>query len=713
MGFETKKAYCRLCTASCAIDVDVEDGRVVAVRGTKADPLSGGYTCMKGRDLPDSVHADGRLRTALKRRADGSFEEIPTSQALDEIAKRLTAIREKYGPRAIASFCGTAAYSNSATIAVVKAWHRAVGSINNFSTMTVDQPAKVVVPGRVGAWGGGWHTFASADVVMSIGNNPIVSGLTLPGGPPGWNPSHTVREAIKGGLKLIVVDPRKTQLAKLAHLHLQIRPGEDPTLLAGMIRIVLAENLHDEKFCAQHVGGLELLKRHVEPFTPEYVADRVGISTEELLEAARLFARGPRGCVSSGTGPDMAPHSCLTEHLITSLNSICGRWNREGDRVPNPGVLQPDWPRLAQAIPPDMLPELFQLGEGPKSRVRDLQRVCDEMPSCTLAEEILTPGEGQIRALITVGGNPAVALPDQNRTLRALDDLELSVCVDIAMTPTARRADYVLPAKHHLEREDVTEFMDMFFEVPYAFYTQPVVEAGAEVLDDWEVFAGLAARMGDTIELDGGVIEGMPSKFEVLELIRPDTRIPMERVRDEAAEGKIFDELELFVDPPMEDLDARLELSPPGIGEELSEVRKEPTWSEVNEGRPQPFTHQMICSRLRNVANSVGQTQPNLRQDANRARLHPADLSALGIEDGERIRIANEQGSIEAIASGSEDIRSGVVSIAHCWGQDDGDAGDVATRGVNTNRLLRCDLEFDAITGQPRMSAVPVTICPA
>ena len=197
----------------------------------------------------------------------------------------------------------------------------------------------------------------------------------------------------------------------------------------------------------------------------------------------------------------MAPHSCLTEHLITSLNSICGRWNREGDRVPNPGVLQPDWPRLAQAIPPDMLPELFQLGEGPKSRVRDLQRVCDEMPSCTLADEILTPGEGQVRALITVGGNPAVALPDQNRTLRALDDLELGVCVDITMTPTARRADYVLPAKHHLEREDVTEFMDMFFEVPYAFYTQPVVEAGAEVIDDWEVFAGLAARMGDTIEL--------------------------------------------------------------------------------------------------------------------------------------------------------------------------------------------------------------------
>jgi anaerobic selenocysteine-containing dehydrogenase len=132
----------------------------------------------------------------------------------------------------------------------------------------------------------------------------------------------------------------------------------------------------------------------------------------------------------------------------------------------------------------------------------------------------------------------------------------------------------------------------------------------------------------------------------------------------------------------------------------------------MNAGRERPFTHQMISSRLRNVANSVGQTQANLRQDANRARLHPADLAALGIEDGDRIRIANGQGSIEAIASGSEDVRAGVVSIAHCWGQDDGDAGDVAGRGVNTNRLLRCDLEFDAITGQPTMSAVPVTISP-
>lgn len=237
--------------------------------------------------------------------------------------------------------------------------------------------------------------------------------------------------------------------------------------------------------------------------------------------------------------------------------------------------------------------------------MRGLERVCDEMPTCTLADEILMPGEGQIRALITVGGNPAVALPDQDRMLEALDSLELGVCVDIVMSPTARRADYVLPAKHHLEREDVTEFMDMFFEVPYAFYSQAVLEAAPDVLDDWEVFAGLAARMGDSIELDGETLEGTPSKFEVLQLTRPDTRIPWERVKDEASEGKIFEELELFVDPPMEDLEARLELSPPGIGEELSAVRDKPTLNEINASREAPFTHQMICSRLRNVANSV------------------------------------------------------------------------------------------------------------
>ena len=230
-----------------------------------------------------------------------------------------------------------------------------------------------------------------------------------------------------------------------------------------------------------------------------------------------------------------------------------------------------------------------------------------------------------------------------------------------------------------------------------------------------QVFAGLAERMGDTIELDGGVLEARSDQVRgATSSFGPTPASPWKGFATKPPKERSSTSSSYSSIRRWKDLEARLELSPPGIGDELREVRKQPTWSEMNAGRERPFTHQMISSRLRNVANSVGQTQANLRQDANRARLHPADLAALGIEDGDRIRIANGQGSVEAIASGSEDVRAGVVSIAHCWGQDDGDAGDVAvTRRQHQPASPAATSSSTAITGQPAMSAVPVTISPA
>jgi anaerobic selenocysteine-containing dehydrogenase len=408
----------------------------------------------------------------------------------------------------------------------------------------------------------------------------------------------------------------------------------------------------------------------------------------------------------------MAPHSCLTEQLISALNAVCGRYNREGDAIANPGVLAANLPRPAQAVAPALLPSMFRFGTGPRSRFRGLAQLCDELPTAALADEILEPGEGQVRALFCIGGNPALAVPDQRKMLRALESLDLFVCVDIALTATARRADYAIAARHPLERDDVTEFMDMFYEVPYAHYTTPVIEPEFDAVEDWEVFVELAKRMKTTIELPGGAVDvdARPTKLEVLKLIRPDTRVPLEEIREKDG-GRVFDAVAAVAAAPIPGLEARLDLAPEGICDELREVRAE-AFSAPGEG---PFPHRLICRRLRHVSNSVGQSFPEsaARGTTNPAYMNPADLEKLGIAAGDLVEIASAHDAILAVAEPTDEVQSGVVSMAHCFGDDPERDAEVRSLGCNTGRLIAVDRDYDPITGMAPQTAIPVAVRPA
>ena len=417
MPIETKRTFCRFCHASCAIEVDIDDNRVVAVRGDQADPIFGGYTCVKGRHLGDQHHHPDRLRTSLKRRPGGGFDEIPTSRALDEIAERLHAIVAEHGPRSVASYSGTAVYGNAVGLPSARAFHKALGSPSFYTSLTIDQPGKILVPLRHGSWAAGHQPFSTADVSLVIGQNVPVSLLGYPGGPTAVDPIVTVHEAKKRGWKLIVIDPRRTEMATSADLFLQVRPGEDPTLLAGLLRVILDEGRNDAEFCARWVRGLDDLHAAVRRFDVDHVAGQTGVDRDDIVLAARMFADGPRGSATCGTGPNMAPHGGLTEHLVTCLNTVCGRYPREGEVLANPGGIlgwkKPWAPPKAQAVSP--IPAALTSGEP--ARVRGLHTLIGEGPTAALPDEILEPGEGQIRALLTVGGNPVLAWPDQVKTV--------------------------------------------------------------------------------------------------------------------------------------------------------------------------------------------------------------------------------------------------------------------------------------------------------
>ncbi len=702
MSRETRRSFCRVCHAYCALEVDVEGGRVLAVRGDASDPVYGGYTCIKGRQLPEMLRHPERLTRSMARNGDGELEEIASQEALDRIAEQVGRIVETHGPRSVATYCGTHAFQNSVALAVAQAWHRGMASPSFYSSITIDQPGKFIAASRTGFWSAGTHGFEGSDVAMIIGCNTLVSQYAPVGGIPAFNPAKRLRDAQRAGMRVICVDPRRTEVARRADLHLQVRPGEDPTLLAGMIRLVLEQGLQDAAFCDSHVNGIEELRHAVAPFTPALVESRAGIAPDLLQRAVRIFASATRGIASTGTGPDMAPRPNLTEHLVIALNLLCGRVNREGEAVRNPGVLTPPLPRRAQVVGPRPA-----FGHGPRSRVRGLGQVIGEMPTAALSDEILEPGEGQVRALLCIGGNPLVAFPDQAKTARALGALELLVCVDAYLSATARRADFVLAPKLCLERPDVTWLTDTWYETPYAHYTPAVAEAPDDVIEEWELFTGLARRLGSTIELPGGVLplEPPPSKDEVLALATAGGRVPLDRVREHAG-GHVYEDIHVTVEAPRPGAQKRFELAPPGVLEELDDV--------VEESPDADFSHRLISRRLRHVYNSSGRHLEAIRAKGttNPAFMNPVDLEAIGVGSGDLVEIRSAHGAILGVAEAADDVPSGVVSMAHAWGDPDVGGKEVLEIGSSTNALVSNEHDFDPISGMARQSAIPVNVAP-
>lgn len=715
---ETRRSFCRVCHASCPIDVDVQlndpnypGGKVVAVRGVPEDPIFEGYTCIKGRQLPEQMHTPSRLRNSLRRSADGNFEKISGSDAFDDIAVRLRHIIDTYGPRAVASYTGTGGYQNALAVPVVRAWHQGFKSPSFYTSVTIDQPAKSTAPFRIGIWEAGFHDFTNANVLMAVGYNPMVSSYGAVGGLQGTNPFTVMRRAKKNGMKLIVVDPRRTELATFADVFLQIRPGEDPTLMAGLISIILAEGLHDHEFCEKHVGDLGAVERCVAPYTSAYVADRCGIAVEDLILAARMFAEGPRGTVGTGTGPNMAPHSSLTEHLSLVLNTICGRVNREGDKLESGYFLYPETPRRAQVH------AARSVVTGHPSRMRGLRGYRGEMPTATLAEEILEPGEGQIRALFVVGGNPAVAWPDQELTLRALKHLELLVVLDHRMTASAELAHYVIAPKLSLERADVPHLMDRWFRQPYTNYTPVTVQAHDDVHNEWEVFWELARRMETTIPLLGGDLptDRKPTDDEVIDLAYANSRMPMDEVRSNL--GKVHPELAMVVQPGDPGATAQFTVAPDDLMIELAAVRHELTGAEVFPGfTPEAFPYRLVSRRLKAVLNSLGTELSALRKSAgttNHAHMNPADMEELGLVDDDLITITSPHSAITGVVAAAKDVRRGVISMAHSWGGGSLTDEKVRDIGTPTSRLVSTVDGHDPTNGMVVLSAIPVRIARA
>ncbi|QTJ67613.1 molybdopterin-dependent oxidoreductase [Rhodococcus sp. ZPP] len=695
-----RTSFCRLCASSCGVLLDIEDGRITRVLGDAYHPISGGYTCPKGRRGGDLVHGPDRLTTSMRRTATGTHEPVPVAQATADIAGRLRAIVDRHGPDAVALFMGTQQNFAALTPPMARAWFRGTGSHKLFSTMTIDQSAKWVVAERMGTYLGGRQRFEDADVWLLAGTNPVVSGNGGDGdGAVVQNPSVTLRAARERGLKLIVVDPRRTETAALADIHLAPRPGTDAVLFAGLLHVVLTEHLHDADFCGRYTADLTALLDAVSDVTPTVVQGVCGVPADRIREAARVFAGGSRGMATSGTGLCMGPHSNLAEHLVAALNVVCGRYLREGERADDRAVLTRHQPARAEVAPPTRAYE-----HGFRSRIGGVRAIRGELPSGILADEILEPGPDRVRALIVSGGNPAAALPDRGKALRALRSLDLLVCVDPRMSDTARLADYVIAPTTMYERADHTVIMEPFFPRPFAQYTPAIVTAPPGVVDDWRFFLDLAAASGQPVKFAGRILDPAepPTSEQLLAMMTERGRVPFANLVA-APHGHLAGRSGAVVGRATEEgAGHRLTLMPEDVRDELHAAL-------MDKAVTTQFPFLLTVRRIREAVNSTGTRVPGLVPGgANPASLHPADLAALGIGDGQAVTVRSASGRLRATARADVTLARGSVSMTHCFGSVD-PREDV---GVNVNALTGTGEGVQSINAMPTMTAVPVAVEP-
>lgn len=727
-----EKSPCRSCAAYCPVDVVVDGGAVVKVEGNHDAPLYQGFICPKGRALTAMHNNPERLKTHLKRQPDGSFAPISSAQLVAEVSDKIAAVIAENGPSAVAAYLGGPGLEHQALGPLMTRFMSAIGSANLFNNATIDQPGLMIAPALHGTWAGGRMHPDSLDVFMIFGGNPVISKQYF-----AQHPGNQLKKLTTGCMKLIVIDPRRTETARRAAVHLQCIPGEDPTIIAGLIHLIIEMGAVDQAFVERNAQGLEQLTQAVRNFTPSYVAERAGIDEAKLREAAHIIATAKRGDFGSGTGPSMATRGTLMAYLMYCLQTLRGFWAQEGDVVVMPRVLFPQ--QLFKAQPNAPYPGW---GFGVKMRVRDLQQTAAGMPTGALPEEILTPGKGQIKALFLHSG-AMVTWPQEALVKEAFEALDLLIVHDVELSVTARMAHYIIATKMPFEipvMTQINELLSMFhpgygWVEPYGAYQPALFDPPAEfdVLEAWQIYYRVAQRLGLQLEYpsfldllglaardapaDGEAaatrlmdMEREPSTDELYEMMCEGSVVPLAKVK-EYPNGHLFDEARQIVGPRDIDCTARLELANPAMLEELAETRAEVVSERRKTNADYPYL--LIPRRIQNSTNAVNNADRSvLLKPYNPAYMNPEDLARLGLASGDRVEISSRHGSIIGFVEAEKDLRPGVLSMTHGFGGKAGDDYDPARDGANVNRLTSWTDDYDPYNGMPRMSAIPISVKP-
>jgi anaerobic selenocysteine-containing dehydrogenase len=731
----THHRICPFCEACCGLEITVAEGRVKRIRGHAADVFSRGYLCPKGVALKDLHEDPDRLRKPLIKR-DGRFVEATWDEAFAEIDRRLPPIIAKHGADSVALTLGNPVVHKAALLLYAPRLGRALGSKNVFSASTLDQMPKHLSSGLM------FGDFLSipvpdierTDFLLILGANPMVSNGSLWTVPNFRDKARALRA--RGG-RLVVVDPRRTETARVADEHIFIRPGSDVFLLLGMVQTLFAEKLVRLGRLAGHVVGVPLLESTVAGFAPEKVSARTGIPAETIRMLARSLASAKRGVVYGRVGTCTQEYGTLCSWLVDVLNILTGHFDEPGGAMfPKAAALQSN--------------TMGKPGSGKgivtgrrKSRVSGAPEVLGEFPMSCLAEEIQTPGDGEIKALITVSSNPALSSPNGERLSVAMDQLDFMVSVDVYLNETSRHADVILPGTSPLEDSHYDVAFSQLSYRNHARYSRPVFAHAADHPEEWQVMLRLIGiiqgksaaadlnQIDDELLMDDLRRTGGPYAEQIFKVVshrngverlldlglragpygdqfgmKPDG-LNLDKVKA-SEDGVDLGALEPRVPEVLRTPSGKIELAPAMLTDDL----KRPA---ADLDRPLPDLV-IVGRRQLHGNNSWMHNLPVLAKGAARciALVNPADATRLCIEDGGRARIAHNGRSIEAEVEITDEMMPGVVSLPHGWGHDQpGTELEVAAAnpGANLNALMD-ENRRDPLSGNAVLSGMEVEMTP-
>ena len=753
---ELRTSYrtCPFCEATCGVEVVTKGDDVVSVRGDADDVFSRGFICPKATGLKHLHEDPDRLRVPLVRhsgeplrRRSGELVEASWEEAFEETDRRLRAVIEAHGRDAVAVYLGNPNVHNLSATLYTVVWLKALGSRNVYSASTVDQMPKQV---SAGLMFGSMLSIPVPDVdrtdhLLMLGANPLVSNGSLLTAPDMRGRLRSLRE--RGG-RLVVVDPVRTRTAQVADEHHFIRPGADALLLFAIVHVLLGEGLARPGALERLCNGLAELGPLAEPFTPEAVAPACGIGAAQIRRMARELAAARRAAVYARIGGCTQEFGTLTNWLVDVLNVLTGNLDREGGAM---FPLAVAGQRNAQGTGGS--------GRGVRfgrwrSRVRGLPEVYGELPAACLAEEIDTPGDGRIRALVTVAGNPTLSTPDAGRLERALTGLDFMLSVDVYLNETSRHADVVLPAPDPLERSHFDLAFGQLAVRSVANYSAPVFPPPAGMLDEWQTLLRLAAIVtGQGPHADLAAIDEFAARTLIqLELSAPGSpladrdpdqllaalapRRGPERLLEFLIRSGPFGDLfgarpggltlaAVEAQPHGIDLgplrprlpgvlrtpSGRIELAPPALVADVPRLRA--ALDGPGEGAADGSMVLIGRRQLRSNNSWMHNLAPLVKgRDQCTVLVNPADARRLGLTDGGRARVTSSAGTVEVPVEVTEEIMAGVVSIPHGWGHGaDGARLGVAAAhpGVNSN-LLADAAAVDPLSGNAVLSGIPVEV---
>lgn len=653
------RSFCRVCTSVCGILVDVDGDDVIAVHGDPDHPFSHGYTCPKGRALPRIHHHPDRLEHPLIR-VDGDLRPTTWDACLDDLVDRLRAIIEAHGPESVGINFGTGVGMDAAGYRIAQGLHAAIGTPAKFSPLTIDGTAKVLIAELMGGTQAmtGRPDYDNATFVMIIGSNPVVSHGHTVGMP---NPRGVIRELAKRA-EVWIVDPRRTETARMATHHLAPRPGTDYAVLAYLVREVLRDGADPDV----PIQDVDRLAAAVAPFTRKHSAGVADVPEAQLTQLLASIRRSGRIAVDTGTGITMSPNANVTQWLCAALLVITGSMNRPGGMWFHPGFAYQLETFTLPVAPPD-----GSFGPGPRSRP-ETQSFLREWPCAVLPDEI---NAGNIRAFLNLGGSLVTGFPNVSSLVPALRKLDVLVTTEILPNQTTALSTHVLATKGQLERPDITMW-DFLSPRISAQHTPAVVSPVGERRSMWWVLAEIGRRLGHDLA------DASATDDTVLARVGSGVRGGYDEL---IGTGWAESPIELPARWVEDHIDrvGGWRLAPRLLVEQLEAVRE-------------PAVLVLVPRRQLSRLNS----QLEFLGEAPEVILHPDDAAAAGVADNAPVAVRTEQGELTGIAKVDPSVRRGAVSMPH------------GHAGANVNLLTSKD-DIDPLTGMTRYSGIPVTLHPA